>query len=175
MGVAGGDIARDRRWVLMSDDLLLPFALRLARTTLANGRQNVGIALTLKLAFLSLAAAGVATMDGVVADTGASLLVTGQQPQAVEIHLKIDRSISQGLWSTNASSTFGPRSRPDRTTRPCPLSDAQATRRSLRFRRRPGRSVTGIAVPAGRVHRANGQAAAADVGVIAPTIVRPTR
>jgi len=79
MGVAGSDIALETAdVVLMSDDLSkLPFALRLARTTRGNIRQNVGIALSLKLAFVVLAAAGVATMwMAVVADTGASLLVT---------------------------------------------------------------------------------------------------
>jgi Cd2+/Zn2+-exporting ATPase len=62
----------------MSDDLSkLPFALRLGRSTLANIRQNVTIALALKLAFVVLAAAGLATMwMAIVADTGASLLVT---------------------------------------------------------------------------------------------------
>jgi Zn2+/Cd2+-exporting ATPase len=79
MGIAGSDVALETAdVVLMSDDLSkLPFALRLARTTLGNIRQNVGIALSLKLAFVVLAAAGVATMwMAVVADTGASLLVT---------------------------------------------------------------------------------------------------
>jgi Cd2+/Zn2+-exporting ATPase len=62
----------------MSDDLAkLPFALRLGRATLANIRQNVTIALSLKLAFVVLAAGGLATMwMAIVADTGASLLVT---------------------------------------------------------------------------------------------------
>jgi Cd2+/Zn2+-exporting ATPase len=79
MGVAGSDIALETAdVVLMSDDLSkLPFALRLARTTRGNIRQNVAIALSFKLAFVVLAAAGVATMwMAVVADTGASLLVT---------------------------------------------------------------------------------------------------
>jgi Cd2+/Zn2+-exporting ATPase len=62
----------------MSDDLSrLPFALRLGRATLANIRQNVTIALSLKLAFVVLAAIGLATMwMAIVADTGASLIVT---------------------------------------------------------------------------------------------------
>jgi Cd2+/Zn2+-exporting ATPase len=62
----------------MSDDLSkLPFALRLGRSTLLNIRQNVGIALSLKIAFVVLAAAGLATMwMAIVADTGASLIVT---------------------------------------------------------------------------------------------------
>lgn len=79
MGVAGSDVALETAdVVLMSDDLSrLPFALRLGRTTLGNIRQNVAIALTLKLAFVVLAAAGLATMwMAILADTGASLLVT---------------------------------------------------------------------------------------------------
>jgi Cd2+/Zn2+-exporting ATPase len=79
MGAAGSDVALDTAdVVLMSDDLSkLPFALRLGRRTLANIRQNVGTALVLKLAFVALAAAGLATMwMAIVADTGASLLVT---------------------------------------------------------------------------------------------------
>jgi hypothetical protein len=78
MGVAGSDVALETAdVVLMSDDLSrLPFALRLGRTALGNIRQNVAIALTLKLAFVVLAAAGLATMwMAIVADTGASLLV----------------------------------------------------------------------------------------------------
>ena len=79
MGVAGTDVALETAdVVLMSDDLSkLPFALDLGRRTLANIRQNVTIALALKLAFLVLAAAGLATMwMAIVADTGASLIVT---------------------------------------------------------------------------------------------------
>ena len=79
MGVAGSDVALETAdVVLMSDDLSrLPFALRLGRTALNNIRQNVAIALTLKLAFVVLAAAGLATMwMAILADTGASLLVT---------------------------------------------------------------------------------------------------
>jgi Cd2+/Zn2+-exporting ATPase len=79
MGVAGSDVALETAdVVLMSDDLSrLPFALRLGRTALGNIRQNVAIALTLKFAFVVLAAAGLATMwMAILADTGASLLVT---------------------------------------------------------------------------------------------------
>jgi len=79
MGAAGSDVALETAdVVLMSDDLSkLPFALRLGRTTLANIRQNVAIALSLKIAFVLLAAAGLATMwMAIVADTGASLIVT---------------------------------------------------------------------------------------------------
>jgi Cd2+/Zn2+-exporting ATPase len=79
MGDAGTDVALETAdVVLMSDDLSkLPFALRLGRATLANIRQNVTIALALKLAFVVLASAGLATMwMAIVADTGASLLVT---------------------------------------------------------------------------------------------------
>jgi Cd2+/Zn2+-exporting ATPase len=79
MGGAGNDIALETAdVVLMSSDLSrLPYALRLARAALANVRQNVALALGLKLAFVALAAFGVATIwMAVLADTGASLLVT---------------------------------------------------------------------------------------------------
>ena len=79
MGGAGNDVALETAdVVLMSDDLArLPFAIRLGRVTLANIRQNVTIALGLKFAFVVLAAGGFATMwMAIVADTGASLLVT---------------------------------------------------------------------------------------------------
>jgi Cd2+/Zn2+-exporting ATPase len=79
MGGAGTDVALETAdVVLMSDDLgKLPFALRLSHATLRNIRTNVTIALTLKLAFVVLAAAGVATLwMAIVADTGASLIVT---------------------------------------------------------------------------------------------------
>jgi Cd2+/Zn2+-exporting ATPase len=79
MGVEGTDVALETAdVVLMSDDLSkLPYALRLGRATRAVVRQNVTIALALKLGFVVLAVAGIATMwMAIVADTGASLLVT---------------------------------------------------------------------------------------------------
>jgi Cd2+/Zn2+-exporting ATPase len=79
MGVAGSDVAIETADIaLMSDDLSrLPFALRLGRATLTNIRTNVAIALGLKLAFVVLAATGLATLwMAVLADTGASLIVT---------------------------------------------------------------------------------------------------
>ena len=79
MGGAGNDVALETAdVVLMSDDLgKLPYALRLSRATLRNIRMNVAIALSLKLAFVVLAASGVATLwMAIVADTGASLIVT---------------------------------------------------------------------------------------------------
>jgi Cd2+/Zn2+-exporting ATPase len=79
MGAAGTDVALETAdVVLMSDDLSkLPFAIRLGRRTLANIRENVSIALGLKVAFVILAAGGLATMwMAIVADTGASLIVT---------------------------------------------------------------------------------------------------
>lgn len=79
MGAAGTDVALETADVaLMGDDLRrLPYALRLARRTMTNIRSNVGLALGLKLAFVGLAAAGLATIwMAVLADTGATLLVT---------------------------------------------------------------------------------------------------
>jgi len=79
MGAAGSDVALETADVaLMADDLTrLPFAVRLAHATLRNIRVNVALALGLKLAFVALAVAGLATLwMAVLADTGASLVVT---------------------------------------------------------------------------------------------------
>jgi Cd2+/Zn2+-exporting ATPase len=79
MGAAGTDVALETADVaLMSDDLTrLPFAFRLGRRAMANIRQNIALALGLKLAFVVLAIFGLATMwMAVLADTGASILVT---------------------------------------------------------------------------------------------------
>jgi Cd2+/Zn2+-exporting ATPase len=79
MGAAGSGVALETADVaLMADELdKLPFALRLSRATMRNVRTNVALALGLKLAFVALAAAGLATLwMAVLADTGASLLVT---------------------------------------------------------------------------------------------------
>ena len=79
MGTAGSDIALETADVaLMSDELeKLPYAIRLARATMSNIRMNLILALGLKLAFVVAAAAGMATLwMAVLADTGASLLVT---------------------------------------------------------------------------------------------------
>ena len=66
----------------------LPFALRLGRATLANIRQNVAIALGLKLAFVVLAALGLATLwMAIVADTGASLLVTANSLRLLQTQI----------------------------------------------------------------------------------------
>jgi Cd2+/Zn2+-exporting ATPase len=79
MGAAGTDVALETADVaLMSDDLSrLPYVIRLGHRTLARVRQNVAIAIGLKLAFVALAATGFATIwMAVLADTGASLIVT---------------------------------------------------------------------------------------------------
>jgi Cd2+/Zn2+-exporting ATPase len=62
---------------LMSDDLTkLAWLVRHARRTLAVIQQNIFCALSLKLVFIVLAMAGVATLWlAIVADMGASLLV----------------------------------------------------------------------------------------------------
>ena len=78
MGVAGTHAAIETADVaLMADDLRsLSYVVRLGRATLRTVQVNVAIALGLKLAFMALAVAGVATLwMAVVADLGASLLV----------------------------------------------------------------------------------------------------
>jgi Cd2+/Zn2+-exporting ATPase len=78
MGVAGTHAAIETADVaLMADDLReLSYVVRLGRSALRTVQVNVAIALGLKLAFMTLAIAGMATLwMAVVADLGASLLV----------------------------------------------------------------------------------------------------
>ena len=78
MGVAGTHAAIETADVaLMADDLrALSYVVRLGRAALRTVKVNVAIALGLKLAFMALAVAGVATLwMAVVADLGASLIV----------------------------------------------------------------------------------------------------
>jgi len=88
MGQAGTGVALETADVaLMTDDLnRLPYALRLGRATLANIRLNVALALGMKLAFVVLAVSGVATLwMAIVADTGASLLVTASSLRLLRV------------------------------------------------------------------------------------------
>ena len=88
MGAAGTDVALETADVaLLADDLSrLPYALRLGRATLANIRLNLAIALGLKLAFVAMAAMGVATLwMAVLADTGASLIVTANSLRLLKV------------------------------------------------------------------------------------------
>lgn len=64
--------------VLMQDDLQdVALALRMARKSRAIIRQNIGLSLLLKVAFLALAIPGIATLwMAVLADVGATILVT---------------------------------------------------------------------------------------------------
>jgi Cd2+/Zn2+-exporting ATPase len=78
MGAMGSDAALETADIaLMTDELpKVPYTIRLSRATLANIRMNVAISIGLKLAFVCLAVAGVATLwMAVLADTGASALV----------------------------------------------------------------------------------------------------
>ena len=78
MGVIGSDAALETADVaLMTDELpKIAYAVRLSRATLRNIRANIAISIALKVAFLVLAIAGVATLwMAVVADTGTSLIV----------------------------------------------------------------------------------------------------
>lgn len=78
MGAMGTDAAIETADIaLMSDDLMkLPWLIRHARRTLAVIKQNILFALSLKLLFILLAVAGVATLwMAIAADMGASLLV----------------------------------------------------------------------------------------------------
>ncbi|MFN0157242.1 MAG: heavy metal translocating P-type ATPase [Bacteroidota bacterium] len=78
MGVNGTDAALETAdVVLMSDDLgKLPFLFGLSRETMKIIRQNIAIALSLKLIFLFLTVTGIATLwMAVLADDGAALIV----------------------------------------------------------------------------------------------------
>lgn len=78
MGAMGSHAALETADIaLMNDELSkVPYAIRLSRATLTNIRANVAISLGLKVVFIVLAVAGVATLwMAVLADTGASALV----------------------------------------------------------------------------------------------------
>ncbi len=78
MGTAGSDTALETADVaLMSDDLgKLSFAIRLGQRARGVIGQNIVLAIGIKLVFLSLACAGLATLwMAIAADLGASLLV----------------------------------------------------------------------------------------------------
>ena len=78
MGVSGTDVALETAdVVLMSDDLArLPLLFRISRKAMSVIRQNIAIALGLKLLFLLMSVAGVATLwMAVLADDGAALIV----------------------------------------------------------------------------------------------------
>jgi Zn2+/Cd2+-exporting ATPase len=88
MGKGGTAVAVEAADVtLMSDDLAqLPYALRLGRATVRNVHTNVAIAVGLKLAFVVLASAGLATLwVAILADTGASLLVTANSLRLLRV------------------------------------------------------------------------------------------
>jgi len=81
--------------VLMNGDLSrLPFAVRIARRTLALIRQNVAASLAIKLVFILLAMSGLASLwMAVAADMGVSLLVTFNGLRAGRVkspHLAVD-------------------------------------------------------------------------------------
>ena len=78
MGAMGSAAALETADIaLMTDELTkVPYVIRLSRATLTNIRVNVAISLGLKVAFVAMAVAGVATLwMAVLADTGASALV----------------------------------------------------------------------------------------------------
>jgi len=78
MGGAGTDQALETAdIVLMADDLSkLPFVMRISRRALGIVRQNIGLSLLVKTAFMALAIPGLATLwMAVFADVGASLVV----------------------------------------------------------------------------------------------------
>jgi Cd2+/Zn2+-exporting ATPase len=78
MGAAGTDAAIETADIaLMSDNLSrLPWLIRHGRRTLGVIRQNIGFALGVKLVFMGLALANIATLwMAIAADMGASLLV----------------------------------------------------------------------------------------------------
>ncbi len=88
MGVSGTDVAIETADVaLLTNDLsAVPHAVRLGRAAIRTIRVNVAIALGLKLAFVVMAATGVATLwMAVLADTGASLIVTANSLRLLRV------------------------------------------------------------------------------------------
>jgi len=78
MGIAGSDVALDSADViLMSDNLAhLPYLFGLSRSTLRIVRQNIALAVVVKLTVLLLALAGHATLwTAILSDDGAALAV----------------------------------------------------------------------------------------------------
>ena len=78
MGVIGSGAALETADIaLMTDELpKIAYAVRLSRATLRNIHANIAISIALKVVFLAMAIAGVATLwMAVVADTGTSLIV----------------------------------------------------------------------------------------------------
>jgi Cd2+/Zn2+-exporting ATPase len=78
MGAAGSDTALETADIaLMRDDLTaVGYTIRLSRAAKRVIAENIGLALVIKLLFLSLAVAGLATLWlAVLADVGASLIV----------------------------------------------------------------------------------------------------
>ena len=80
MGSVGSDTAIETAHVALTDDDLrkVPKLIRLSRRTASVLSQNIALALGIKIMFLVLALAGMATMWlAVFADTAASLIVVG--------------------------------------------------------------------------------------------------
>lgn len=78
MGVAGADASLETAdVVLMSDELgKLPHLMLLSRHAMRIVRQNIALALGIKLVFLALSVAGVSTLwMALLADDGAALAV----------------------------------------------------------------------------------------------------
>jgi Zn2+/Cd2+-exporting ATPase len=93
MGAMGSDAAIETADIaLMADDLLkLPWLIRHARRTLAVIQQNIVFALGVKLLFIGLAAAGIATLwMAIAADMGASLVVIGNGLRLLRARAAID-------------------------------------------------------------------------------------
>ena len=89
MGGLGSDAAIEAAdVVLMDDDLTkVPLAIAVARRTLRIARQNVWLAIVVKMAVLALATAGLAAMwMAVVADVGVTLLAVLNALRALRVH-----------------------------------------------------------------------------------------
>ena len=88
MGGLGSDAAIEAADVVLMDDKpsKIATAIRLARRTIAIARQNVGLAIGIKLAVLILAAFGVATMwMAVFADVGVTVLAVLNAMRALRV------------------------------------------------------------------------------------------
>lgn len=89
MGGLGSDAAIEAANVVLMDDKpsKMVLAVRIARRTLAIARQNVWLAITVKVAVLLLAVMGLATMGmAVFADVGVTVLAVLNAMRALKVH-----------------------------------------------------------------------------------------
>lgn len=92
MGALGSDAAIESADIILMDDnpAKVPLAIKIAQKTLQIAQQNIILAISIKVLFLLLGAAGLMTMWGAVfADTGVCLIAILNALRALKQNLKI--------------------------------------------------------------------------------------